>query len=161
MPAPVRQASPTSNPTEPPDHGPTITFMRSSQARHWRYSAEQIRTMRLQSNEAACLRLRKIWEKERVSGTGMRPSHQADKSKFRSSRLCQSKMSQNRHLHRKQSLLQQSTKSKLLFDTTSLVYINSSKHSACRNQWKQRPSHTSSAFTCATPAWIITQRMSC
>jgi hypothetical protein len=66
---PTREAppSPVSDPSKPPDHGPGVTFLRSSQARHWHFSASKIEEMRSQGNEAACKRLREIWSRERVS----------------------------------------------------------------------------------------------
>lgn len=67
MPSKDAPPLPVSNPTAPPEHGPTVTFMRSSQARNWRFSAKQIGELRLQGNEAACQRLQDVWAKERVS----------------------------------------------------------------------------------------------
>lgn len=66
MPLKNAPPSPVSDPTTPPDHGPVVTFMRSSQARNWSFSAKKIKEMRSQGNEAACKRLQEIWVRERV-----------------------------------------------------------------------------------------------
>ncbi|UZJ51264.1 hypothetical protein CBS101457_000584 [Exobasidium rhododendri] len=48
---------------------PVVTFMRSSQAQHWRFSAQQIEHMRIRGNEAASKRLEQIWQSERPASS--------------------------------------------------------------------------------------------
>ncbi|PWN54341.1 cyclin-like protein [Violaceomyces palustris] len=54
-----------SNPTTPPDYGPSLAYAQSSQARNWRFSAKQLKRMRDEGNKAARERLIKIWSEEK------------------------------------------------------------------------------------------------
>jgi hypothetical protein len=62
-----QRVSPTPDSIGTPEHGPVVTFLKSSQAQHWRYNAKQIEEMRRRGNEAASKRLEEAWRRERVS----------------------------------------------------------------------------------------------
>ncbi|PWN37363.1 cyclin-like protein [Meira miltonrushii] len=66
MPAIVGEMGTQSTPSGPiPYKYVQQTYMLSSQARNWRFSARQIAKMRKDGNEAAQKRLREIWQRER------------------------------------------------------------------------------------------------
>lgn len=66
MPAEVIQTGIQSTPSFPiPFKDVQQTYMLSSQARNWRFSANQIAKMRKEGNEAAQERLKEIWQRER------------------------------------------------------------------------------------------------
>jgi cyclin H len=54
-----------SAPAYPMSGNPELTYLQTSQARNWRFSAKQMEKMRRQGSETAQQRLRDIWVKER------------------------------------------------------------------------------------------------
>lgn len=65
--AAMRQVDIPADVDAPPEYGPSLTYAQTSQARSWRFSAEQIAHMRETGNQAARRRLERLWNEERVS----------------------------------------------------------------------------------------------